>query len=924
MPDWARHVRPRLSSLRLSPTREIEIVEELSQHLDDRWRELMAGGASPDEATQLTLGEFRDGNLLERYMAPLRQTRLPAPMTPGAPSRFLLSDLWGDLRYAARMLRKQPGFASAAVLTLALGIGANTAIFSLLMSVLKSALPVRDPQALVILTNPGSSGVHEGLLGNERNLMSYPEFQQLRDQSTVFSGLTASQSALDVTHARVDGGEPEEIRARMVSAEYFSTLGVSALLGRAFRADDDPAAPYAVISYDYWRRRFGRRGDILGTTMAIRRGVFSIIGVAPASFFGETVGQRPDVWLPLSLQPAVLPGRDWLHETPGDLGKVMWLHVFGRLKESVTIEQAQAAANVTFQQGLAAHYGSSLSPADQKAFLNQRLKLSPAATGASQIRGQFAEPLTILLAAAGLVLLIACANLGNLLLARATARTREVSVRLALGASRERIIRQLVTESMVLALLGGIAGLAAAWMLRVGLIHLVSDSIHLPATPDARVLGFTFALTLVAGLILGVLPALRTMGINAAAGLKEQGRGLTASGAWLRAGKLVVVAQLALSLPLLVGAGLLVQTMHNLQQVDLGYAKEHLLMVQIDAQTAGYDESRQVALFQQLLERVRAVPGVHAATYSNNGLFLGNDNGGEIVVEGYTAKGDNDRGSLYDHVGPNYFSTLGIPLLRGREITERDHPSGIRVCVINETFAKQFFEGRNPLGMHVTHVFGNQRSTFEVVGVARDSRLGSLRGNVARRFYVPATQPIITLNHAGFAIRTVAEPSSVVAAVRRAIMSWDPNLSLTVARPFTELIDERMVQDRLLARLSMAFGVVALLLAAIGLYGVLSYGVAQRTNEIGIRKALGAQYGTVMVMILRETGLLLAVGLVAGVGLAAMGMRLITSRLFGLAPTDPLAFAAAVAVLAGVALTAAWLPAYRASRVDPLVALRYE
>ena len=414
------------------------------------------------------------------------------------------------------------------------------------------------------------------------------------------------------------------------------------------------------------------------------------------------------------------------------------------------------------------------------------------------------------------------------------------------------------------------------------------------------------------------------MGINAAAGLKEQGRGLTASGAWLRAGKLVVVAQLALSLPLLVGAGLLVQTMHNLQQVDLGYAKERLLMVQIDAQTAGYDESRQVALFQQLLERVRAVPGVRAATYSNNGLFLGNDNGGEIVVEGYTAKGDNDRGSLYDHVGPNYFSTLGIPLLRGREITERDHPSGIRVCVINETFAKQFFEGRNPLGMHVTHVFGNQRSTFEVVGVARDSRLGSLRGNVARRFYVPATQPIITLNHAGFAIRTVAEPSSVVAAVRRAIMSWDPNLSITVARPFAELIDERMVQDRLLARLSMAFGVVALLLAAIGLYGVLSYGVAQRTNEIGIRKALGAQYGTVMAMILRETGLLLVVGLVAGVALAAMGMRLITSRLFGLAPTDPLAFAVAIAVLAGVALTAAWLPAYRASRVDPLVALRYE
>ena len=653
-------------------------------------------------------------------------------------------------------------------------------------------------------------------------------------------------------------------------------------------------------------------------------GVFSIIGVAPASFFGETVGQRPDVWLPLTLQPAVLPGRDWLHETPGDVEKVMWLHVFGRLKPGVTIEQAQAAANVTFQQGLAAHYGSALSPADQKAFLNQRLKLQ------SGRHRRVADSRAVCRAAddaAGRCRTRAADCLREPGQSAAGARNREDTRDLGAagaGSRRGRLIRQLLTESMVIALLGGIAGLAAAWMLRVGLLHLVSDSIHLPATPDARVLGFTFALTLAAGLILGLLPALRTMGINAAAGLKEQGRGLTASAAWLRAGKLVVVAQLALSLPLLVGAGLLVQTMHNLQQVDLGYAKERLLMVQIDAQTAGYEESRQVALFQQLLERVRAVPGVRAATYSNNGLFLGNDNGGEIVVEGYTAKGDNDRGSLYDHVGPNYFSTLGIPLLRGREITERDHPSGIRVCVINETFAKQFFEGRNPLGMHVTHVFGNQRSTFEVVGVARDSRLGSLRGNVERRFYVPAAQPIITLNHASFAIRTVAEPSSVVAAVRRAIMSWDPNLSITVARPFTELIDERMVQDRLLARLSMAFGVVALLLAAIGLYGVLSYGVARRTNEIGIRKALGAQYGAVMAMILRETGLLLVVGLVAGVALSAMGMRLITSRLYGLAPTDPLAFAVAIAVLAGVALTAAWLPAYRASRVDPLVALRYE
>jgi predicted permease len=375
---------------------------------------------------------------------------------------------------------------------------------------------------------------------------------------------------------------------------------------------------------------------------------------------------------------------------------------------------------------------------------------------------------------------------------------------------------------------------------------------------------------------------------------------------------------------LLVGACLLLQTLYNLQQVDLGYAKERLLIVEVDPETGGYEPSRRLALFQRLLERVRSAPGVRAATYSNNGLFSGSDSGDQVVVEGYTRKGDSDRSSRYNHVGPQYFSTLGIPLLLGREITERDQPSSGKVCVINEAFAKLFFAGRNPLGMHVTQVYANQRNTFEVVGVARHSRGNNLRGDVEHRYYVPAAQPIDAQDGASFAIRTVAEPSSVIATVRRAILTADPNLPITVARPLGEIIDDRMVQDRLLARLSIAFGVVALLLSAIGLYGILSYGVARRTNEIGIRKALGAQHGAVMAMILRETGLLLVVGLVTGAALSVAGMRLIASRLYGLAPTDPLAFGAAIAVLIGVALLAAGLPAHRASRVDPLVALRYE
>jgi len=815
-----------------------------------------------------------------------------------------------DLRYAIRTLASQPGFAAVAVLSLALGIGANTAIFTLINSVLLSALPVRDPHSLVILTNPASNGVTIGGKSGEREELTSSEFRQLRDLSSVFASLMACQIQPERVPVRVDGSEPAETVVQLVSSEYFSTLGVPALLGRTLSPDDDPAAPNAVISYDYWQRRFGRRADVLGSRIAIRQGVFSIIGVAPASFFGETVGQRPEIWVPLSMQPAVLPGRDWLHENPGDREKVMWLHVFGRLKPGIRIETAQAAANVTFQQGLAVFYGSA------ERARRQWLKLRPAASGASQIRGQFAEPLTMLLLASGLVLLIACANLGNLLLTRTTARIREMSVRLALGAGRGRLIRQLLTESMVVAFVGGIAGLGAAWILRAGLLRLVSDTIHLPGAPDARVLGFAFALTLVAGLILGLLPALRTMSVNAGAGLKEQGRGVTGSAAWLRTGKFVVVGQMALSLPLLVGAGLLLQTLQNLQHADLGYVKERLFLVRVDVQMAGYEEQRRLAVFQRLLERVRAEPGVQAASYSKSGLFLGSRSSGHVKVEGYTPEGGDGVRSVWDHAGPDYFSTLGIPLLLGREITERDRPSSNKVCVINEAFAKRFFADRNPLGMHVDR--------YEIVGVARDSRNRSLRDEVEARFYIPAAQATDVPRFITFVVRTVAEPSSVLAAVRQTILSEDRNLPITAASTLTELVNRQMVQDRLLARLSTAFGVVGLFLAAIGLYGVVSYGVARRTNEIGIRKALGAPHSAVMAMILRETGLLLAVGLVSGLALCAAGMRFITSRLYGLAPTDPVALGVAITVLTGVALIAGWLPAYRASRVDPLVALRCE
>ena len=833
-----------------------------------------------------------------------------------------------DLRHAVRILATNPGFTIVAVLSLALGIGANTAIFSLVSRVLMSALPVRNPHEIVILTDPESRGVSMGSQGGERALLTYTEFRQLQDQDSTLSSMMASQSSLQRTQARIADGEAEEVAVRLVSASYFATLGVPAVIGQTFDARQEPppgTAPYAVISHEFWQRRFMGRPDVLGRSIAFRSGVVSVIGVTPSSFFGETVGERPDIWVPLAMQAALLPGRDWLRDQPGSVEKVMWLHVFGRLRPGVTLERAQAEANTIFTQGLAAYYGSIADAGLRKRFLDQRLVLKQAATGASSLRGNFREPLFVLLGAAGLVLLIACANLGNLLLARTTARNREMTVRLALGASRGRLIRQLMTESLCLATFGGLVGLFTALVLRQGLLRLVSDTpISLPGGLDLRTVSFVVILTVAAGLILGLLPGLRITKTQAVTGLREQGRGVVGSTAWLRLGKLIVVGQLALSLPLLVGAGLLVRTLFNLQRVDLGYPKDNLLTARVDGQAAGYDPVRQAAAFEEQLARIRTVPGVRLATYSDNGIFGGSDNGDQIVVEGYAPKGPDDNGSRYDQIGPGYFSTLGVPVLLGREIAEQDLAAGRAVCVINETFAKKFFEGRNPIGLHVTQTYAEERHTYEVVGVVRDSRQNRLRGNVEHRFYVPASAPAAGISAVTFIVRPQGDGTAPLADVRRIVQQTEPKMVVLRAGTVADAIDLRIAQDRLLARLSIAFGLVALLLTAIGLYGVLSYGVARRTNEIGIRKALGAQHGALIGMVLRETSWLVFLGLVAGGAASFAALRLIASRLYGLQPNDPPTFAAAIAGLTIVAGIATWLPAYRASRVDALVALRHE
>ena len=832
-----------------------------------------------------------------------------------------------DLRHAVRVLVASPGFTLVAVLSLALGIGANTAIFSLLNSVLLHALPVRAPHELVILTNPNARGVSRGAQEGRRALATYPEFLQLREQATGFASVMASSSTLHRTEARVDGGELETVAIRLVSASYFSTLGVSAFAGRTLDPSREPAegtAPSAVISHEYWQRRFGARPEALGRTMTFRGGVVSIVGIMPPSFFGETVGERPDAWIPLAMQATVLPGRDWLHDAPGSVEKLMWLHVFGRLAPGVSPETAQASANLVFQQGLIPYYESIADVTARTRYRQQNLVATPAGLGASSVRGAFAEPLSVMLGAAGVVLLIACSNLGNLLLARTTARNREITTRLALGASRGRLIRQLLTESLCLAIAGSIVGLMTAAFFRSGLLWLVGDpTITLPASADLRTVSFVVALTLTVGLLLGLLPALRITHTHIGQGLRE-GRGVAGSATWLRIGKTVVVGQLALSVPLLVGAGLLARTLFNLQQVDLGYARDGLSTVRVDAQTAGYEPARQSAAFAEMLARVRELPSVRAVTFSNNGLFGGTDNGDQITVEGYTPTGRGDTGSAYDAVGPAYFSTLGIPVILGREVSEQDIAAGRMVAVINEQFARRFFDGRNPLGLHITQMYADERRTYEIIGVVKNSRQRNLRGDIEHRFYTPVTQPAATVNNVTFLIVPRRVDAPVISEARAALARTEPNMRVTDAKTLNDAIGARVAQDRMLAQLSTAFAVVAALLTAIGLYGVLSYGIARRTNELAVRKALGAQHGMLMGMIARETAWLVVLGIVAGGILSVAAIRLLTARLYGVSPTDPITVAAALVGLTAVATLATWLPAYRASRVDALVALRYD
>jgi len=837
-----------------------------------------------------------------------------------------METLYQDLRYALRLLVKNPAFTSVAVLTLALGIGANTAIFTLVNALLLKMLPIKAPQELVVVGDP--TRVNDRSSGTpQTDLFSYPLYKELRDNNTVFSGLTAAgtEHRIDVDASAAGGASDERIVGRLVSGNYFPVLGVDAAAGRLLTENDDTAEnanPLVVLSYGYWNRKFALSPAIIGKEIRMNGYPFTVVGVAQRNFKGEVVGEDFDVFVPITMQPQIIRGTS-LRNNPN----FSWLSLMGRLKPGMSPAQAKANLNVVFQQALKGAYGAKLSADDRSAVANAQIRVEEGGTGLSEFRSEYSTPLLLLMGIVGLVLVIACVNVANLLLARATARSKEVAVRLAIGANRRRLLQQLLTESILLAFLGGICGaLLSIWGVRLLVKMFGSDASSLPLSPDVRVLSFTMAVCLLTGILFGIVPSIRTLRVQVSPTLKDAAAAAPESRSRFGWGKGLVAGQVALSLLVLFAAGLLVRSLQKLMTQDLGYDSSRIVVTRLNPLAVGYKAERMKHLAQELTARMSAVPGVRGVSYSQNGLFSGSESASAIVVPGFSADKPRDRVAREDSVGPDYFSVVGIPILMGRGVGPQDTASSTRVAVVNEAMVKHFFHGENPLGRQFQIDDPDEKAKpFTVIGVARDAKdHGSLlREATPPRFYHAFQQdsdPIQIM----LEVSAEGDPNLLVTGVRSQIKAVDANIPINSIGTVRHQLESTLSNHIALAKLSAFFAGLALLLACIGLYGVMSYTVAGRTREIGVRIALGAQRGDVLRLVLREGMLLVAVGFAVGVPLSLASSRVLKSFLFGLKGTDPISLAVVLVLLGVVAAVAEFIPARRATKVDPAVALRYE
>jgi predicted permease len=839
-----------------------------------------------------------------------------------------MENLIQDIRYCFRMLAKSPGFAVVAVLTLGLGIGANTAIFTLLDQVLLRSLPVRSPKELVQLQYSGSdTGRRSSYGGDPGDYFSYPMYRDLRDHNTVFEGVLATDS----TQVGVQWhNQPELASTELVSGNYFEVLGVRPALGRLFLQSDDVvenANPLVVFSFGYWQRRFGADPKILNQAILINGHPFTVIGVTPPGFRSIVVGNAPDLFAPMMMKPEITPGWNDL-----DNHRSSWLNIFARLKPGENRAQAEAGINFLWRALRSEELKEIKSaPANfQERFVNKsRLSLLDGSLGFSPLRENIRTPLLIIMGMVGLVMLMACVNVASLLLVRAAGRVREISVRYALGARRGRIVQQLLIEGIMLGVAGGLLGVLLAPQVSAFLLPWMSadgnGQAPFSAHPDLRVFVFNFGLAFVVSLLFSLAPALQFWRPDLTPTLKQQTT--TVAGRPLRFRRVSVGVQIGLSLLLLVGSGLFLRTLYNLKTLNVGFSTDHLLTFNIDAKLAGYDPKDVPALFRRAEDALSTLPGVRSVGATDDPELSGNGESMNVTIAGYTPKGDENMNAEWSVVTPKFLPTLEVPLLAGRTFTDQDLADSTKVAIVNETLARRFMgEPQQAIGKYLVNGGGKDRKPdIEVVGVVKDARHQGVRESVTPTVFVPYLQTkeagVLPLQ---FYVRTWQAPQTAETAIRSAMQSLDSKLVLQTMRTMDEQIDDNLSTERLIALLAASFGILATLLAAVGLYGVLAYATVQQTREIGIRMALGASRASVVRMVLAEVARLAGVSIAVALPLTLLLSGLLRSQLFGVSNNDPLTLCSVSAVVGIVALIAASIPAWRAAKVDPMVALRYE
>lgn len=883
---------------------ENEMEEELRAHIQHRADDLERSGLSRHEAERQARIEFGG---YERSKEECRR----------AVGAQLLETLLQDVRYGLRLLRKSRGFTAVAILTLALGIGANTAIFSLMNAVMLRSLPVQNPQELVQLLRFNPEG-----RGHPTSSFTNPLWEQVRDHQDVFSSVFSwSADQFDLAQ----GGLVHPVNVIFASANYFSALGVPPAVGRLLTTvDDQRGCPaLAVLSYGFWQEHFGGAQSALDGSVSLNNHSFQIIGVSASGFYGVEVGSKFDVAIPICTA-AIFDGK----ESRLDIRAWWWLHIIGRVKSGISPEQLKARLNVLSAQMFAAAAPTNWSPSDQQRFARTLLLNVPAASGISNLRIQFGQPLKILMAVVGLVLLIASANLASLMLARATSRNKEIAVRKALGASRSRLIRQLLTECVLLSSAGALLGIFfARWgaALLVRYISTRKDGVYLDLSPDVRILAFTAGIAVFTGLLFGVLPAFRSTRVSLTAAMKSGPSEETAQRKLIRPGKWIVASQVAFSLVLVMVAGLFLRSLVKLTTLDIGFDRSNVLIVNANLKAGGIPPEQRLSVCDEIENHLRVLPGIISAGGSVRTPVSNWEWNQYVEVNPLNPLKGDDALVYFNFISPGYFHTLRTPMLAGRDFHETDTKTSAPIVIVNEAFARKFLPNDNPVGKYLRTIDGkgNLGGPVQIVGLVKDSKYESLREDTYSQAFFPLSQIPESIDAENFELRTASRPSDLLLSVQNAIAQVNKGISLDF-HSLAEQVDDSIVQERLLATLSAFFGTLALLLAMIGLYGALSYLVNQRRSEFGVRMALGAPPVSILGLIMREVALIVFSGALAGTILSLVSIRIVDKLLFGLSAYDPTTVLGAIAILAAVALLAGYLPARRAMRTNPMVALRYE